>query len=44
MGGDGTMKGGAEGDSLLEEHGEHHLVSLLGEACEEEDLVRCLLA
>ena len=37
-------KGGGKGDSLLEEHGEHHLISLLGKACEEEDLVRCLLA
>ena len=44
VGGDGMMKGGGEGDSLLEEHGEHHLISLLGEACEEEDLVRCILA
>ena len=44
-------KGGDEGgwfmsveDLLLEEHGEHHLIGLLGETSEEEDLVGCLLA
>ena len=31
-------------DLLLEEHGEHHLIGLLGETGEEEDLVGCLLA
>ena len=44
MGGGCRCEGGGEGDLLLEEHGQHHLISLLGEACEEEDLVGCLLA
>ena len=50
-GGQGWEKGGDGGgwsmsveDLLLEEHGEHHLIGLLGETGEEEDLVGCLLA
>lgn len=33
---------GGGGDSLIEEHRQHHLVGLRGEVGEEEDLVGCL--
>ena len=43
-GGDGGGWSMSVEDLLLEEHGEHHLIGLLGETGEEEDLVGCLLA